>query len=573
MKIKSLLAFFLLFAILLGTLPLYAFATEEAVEPEAQATEADGVNLFIDEDLAVRYRTSDTSVNAVTFTAEGGTPVDVTEYTTDADGKRVFTFDGIGPHQIDKAVKIEANGTVIEEAFTITGYCQELLSNNAENAKLAALIGNLIAYANAAKAFLGEEGSITQIGTATAEVPDSNDSKLNTNDNYSEIIAAAGVRFDCLNSIYVKIPKTNENFSVKMDGMEITEKKDIDEDYYTVYSHPISPLDFDEEITIEVTSGEKTATVKYSVNSYAYYMYSNAQNTPMYNLALALYRFGKSCEAYAVNTITYNLDGGTNPNGAPAEYNRETGTQLPTPTRSGYYFGGWYATEDFSGEKLTEIPAGTVGAVVLYAKWYETLYQEDFEDGNEDGWSIAGSHEVIQDANGDKYLSTSHTTNRDVDSPIISFQGKIGTKISLQFDLIGGEDSTNLLGYAGPYFYPNETNSLGLANAASRLFIGNLVDNKENKDPNRATLKFVFEFDTTGVLVTVIDTDIVRQNLHDVGGYDSSNALGFNGSDSKKITSMEDFLNSVGSFKLRFQIYKNELGIDNIIVAEGNIFE
>lgn len=36
---------------------------------------------------------------------------------------------------------------------------------------------------------------------------------------------------------------------------------------------------------------------------------------------------------------------------------------------AGFSFGGWYKTKDFSGEKVTEIPADTTGDIILYAKW------------------------------------------------------------------------------------------------------------------------------------------------------------------------------------------------------------
>lgn len=35
----------------------------------------------------------------------------------------------------------------------------------------------------------------------------------------------------------------------------------------------------------------------------------------------------------------------------------------------GFTFGGWYLSEDFSGEKITQIKEGTTGDIVLYAKW------------------------------------------------------------------------------------------------------------------------------------------------------------------------------------------------------------
>ena len=69
-------------------------------------------------------------------------------------------------------------------------------------------------------------------------------------------------------------------------------------------------------------------------------------------------------------TITYELDGGTNVPENPASYNVETGTiTLKDPAKPGYTFAGWYRTEDFTGEAVTEITQGTTGNITLYAKW------------------------------------------------------------------------------------------------------------------------------------------------------------------------------------------------------------
>ncbi|MGN0374434.1 MAG: InlB B-repeat-containing protein [Butyrivibrio sp.] len=42
--------------------------------------------------------------------------------------------------------------------------------------------------------------------------------------------------------------------------------------------------------------------------------------------------------------------------------------------KDGYTFDGWYLTEDFSGEKVTEIAKGTTGDLILYAKFTVNVY-------------------------------------------------------------------------------------------------------------------------------------------------------------------------------------------------------
>jgi uncharacterized repeat protein (TIGR02543 family) len=68
-------------------------------------------------------------------------------------------------------------------------------------------------------------------------------------------------------------------------------------------------------------------------------------------------------------SITYNLNGGTNATN-PASYDITTSTiTLAAPSKTGFVFGGWYATSDFSGSQVTTIAQGSTGNVVLYAKW------------------------------------------------------------------------------------------------------------------------------------------------------------------------------------------------------------
>ena len=88
----------------------------------------------------------------------------------------------------------------------------------------------------------------------------------------------------------------------------------------------------------------------------------------------------------AINyTITYNnLDGGTNHADNPTNYTIETPTiTLQAPTRTGYSFAGWYTTNNFSGDPVTEITQGSTGNKTFYAKWIE---QKEIYLVGEFGW-------------------------------------------------------------------------------------------------------------------------------------------------------------------------------------------
>ena len=71
-------------------------------------------------------------------------------------------------------------------------------------------------------------------------------------------------------------------------------------------------------------------------------------------------------------TITYNLNGGSNHADNPANYTVETETiTLRDAAKANYTFAGWYASADFSGEKVTEITKGSSGNKELWAKFLE----------------------------------------------------------------------------------------------------------------------------------------------------------------------------------------------------------
>ena len=82
-------------------------------------------------------------------------------------------------------------------------------------------------------------------------------------------------------------------------------------------------------------------------------------------------------------TITYNLGGGTNAAGNPANYTVESGQIIfAAPSRTGYTFVGWFDAET-EGTQITEIAAGNTGNVTLYARWAIEEFTVTFMDGDE----------------------------------------------------------------------------------------------------------------------------------------------------------------------------------------------
>lgn len=73
--------------------------------------------------------------------------------------------------------------------------------------------------------------------------------------------------------------------------------------------------------------------------------------------------------------ITYVLNDGTLPSSAKAVYSSGSSYTLPTPTKAGYGFKGWYTTSDFSDSQVTQIDTGTTGNKIFYAKWGDITYK------------------------------------------------------------------------------------------------------------------------------------------------------------------------------------------------------
>ena len=75
-------------------------------------------------------------------------------------------------------------------------------------------------------------------------------------------------------------------------------------------------------------------------------------------------------------TITYVLNGGTNPDDAKTTYTAEDlPYTLPTPTKEGNSFDGWFDNEELTGDAITTIPANESGNKTFYAKWSVESYK------------------------------------------------------------------------------------------------------------------------------------------------------------------------------------------------------
>lgn len=102
-------------------------------------------------------------------------------------------------------------------------------------------------------------------------------------------------------------------------------------------------------------------------------------------------------------TVTFNTNGGNSVNDIQVTYH-STYENLPTPTRTGYAFLGWYSDSALTNkiEKTTQVT--TASNHILYAKWQVNTYRVVFDS---DGGTTCASKEVVY---GEEYGTLEYPT-------------------------------------------------------------------------------------------------------------------------------------------------------------------
>ena len=136
---------------------------------------------------------------------------------------------------------------------------------------------------------------------------------LTVNDSADAYFSAAGLWFDNANNLYVKLAlvapageRTPMLHVVDEAFYYLSDLESLGNGVYKFTSHGLYATEFDTAFTYELIVSENVvASLTYSVNAYAYgILQSTTESEAMKNLALALYRYGVSAEAYV------NGDGG-----------------------------------------------------------------------------------------------------------------------------------------------------------------------------------------------------------------------------------------------------------------------
>ena len=91
-------------------------------------------------------------------------------------------------------------------------------------------------------------------------------------------------------------------------------------------------------------------------------------------------------------TVTYNANGGTSETTPQATYNYGNEVELPTLTREGYTFAGWFDNSNYEGAKVSKIENTETGDKEFWARWSVNFYKVTFatNDGTINSGNIAG---------------------------------------------------------------------------------------------------------------------------------------------------------------------------------------
>ena len=82
-----------------------------------------------------------------------------------------------------------------------------------------------------------------------------------------------------------------------------------------------------------------------------------------------------------IYSVDFETNGGEL-NGELPYYEQNVGATLPTASKEGYTFAGWFANSDLTGEAVTEISASESGDKAFYAKWTANTYSVTLNAGD-----------------------------------------------------------------------------------------------------------------------------------------------------------------------------------------------
>ncbi|MBQ3019839.1 MAG: hypothetical protein IJD77_04555 [Clostridia bacterium] len=288
------------------------YAQDITLTPVDFPANIESASITIGEDITMNYYVtmSDEFAEAkMYFTVDGKTyEVGGVEKEVNENKRYVFSLD-IPPHFMANNIKAELKlgdaVLAIKAEYSVKEYAQNMLNKIADgtqadaNGTLKQLLTDLLYYGDAAYNYANKTtdavpatDGVENLGSESTAEPTATDFTLTKNEeisSYPAYFLGAGVYFDNVNQIYVKI-NTTENVTLTINGVEAEITGNM------IYTDGILATGFDDTYEFKLYHNDVLMqTLTYSVNAYAYAKQGDAT---MGELALALYRYGASATAY-----------------------------------------------------------------------------------------------------------------------------------------------------------------------------------------------------------------------------------------------------------------------------------
>ena len=235
----------------------------------------------------------------------------------------IFSFTNILPQGMGDTIDIAlvsydtATNAVLsiydtKDAYNVKQSLVNTMNNNSGDAKLVQLIHDLLTYGATAQLYTGyktdalvTDGLSLNPSIAVPGAADKAQFSIAPTTGNAYFVSAA-VQFDAGYNRLVFTYCTNgaQDVTFRFNGVVAQAEWNETAGAYLVHSENLTALDNDKLYTVELYEGDTCVqTLTYSVNAYAYRISDNvkADGTPTLGaqLALALYRYGLSAEAYA----------------------------------------------------------------------------------------------------------------------------------------------------------------------------------------------------------------------------------------------------------------------------------
>ena len=161
------------------------------------------------------------------------------------------------------------------------------------------------------------------------------------------------------------------------------------------------------------------------------------------------------------SSIFYVLNGGSLPDNAPKEYAPGTELTLPTPTREGYIFSGWFTSSDLRVENsIIAIPNNVTGDQTVYAKWNRIISVLDgsmLGDGDD---NAKNRYAITRTTNGSKETTDLKNAFSTADRKLLWKQGNSrSSNLLCHGDLVEALGGERELTFSLTVSIPDEKNS------------------------------------------------------------------------------------------------------------------